>query len=254
MLVTPQGKLIVDKADSIIVFDINATSPVRVGGIKRALGSQQFKAMTMNMDTLFVYVSGLGLAKYYFNNTTNTLTFLSSLNIANANPDMMAVDAFGLYLGYITLGINIHDKGTLQLTGNYQNGLEFVHDNLWGIQNIVCKDSLILMSEYFGQTSILSNNPGLTTSLRETEKTAVGLSNVFPNPTNDRLNVKLNSPANEILNVKIYDSLGNLINSGSYTITGNLLSFNTQNLSEGIYFINIISKKEIKSNKFVVAR
>lgn len=65
---------------------------------------------------------------------------------------------------------------------------------------------------------------------------------LFPNPTNNILNVK----SQELVDIEIYDSIGNLVLNKKST-----KSINVSKLSNGIYFVNIKSGSKITTEKFI---
>lgn len=78
-----------------------------------------------------------------------------------------------------------------------------------------------------------------TANLPEQEKLNVGL---FPNPTNNILNIK----SQELVDIKIYDSIGNLVLNKNST-----KSIDVSKLSNGIYFVNIKSGSKTTTEKFI---
>lgn len=62
---------------------------------------------------------------------------------------------------------------------------------------------------------------------------------VFPNPTKDVLNVKLSKPVNAAVDVRLYNIQGQLVATQS-TMTGmDLIRFETNQLSAGLYFVEL---------------
>lgn len=72
---------------------------------------------------------------------------------------------------------------------------------------------------------------------------------VFPNPCNDKIMVTHNSQKNDLVNYEIIDLSGKKIKE----ISSNSLSTQilTKELARGMYFLKIISGKEVKTEKFV---
>jgi triacylglycerol esterase/lipase EstA (alpha/beta hydrolase family) len=75
---------------------------------------------------------------------------------------------------------------------------------------------------------------------------------LFPNPTNNQLNINLN--ANEPLNgvLSISNQLGQTVFSQSLQNQSAEVLFDTQHLPKGIYFVQFINKKQLISKKLVV--
>ena len=65
---------------------------------------------------------------------------------------------------------------------------------------------------------------------------------LFPNPTNNILNVK----SQELVDIEIYDSIGNLVLNKNST-----KSIDVSKLSNGIYFVNIKSGSKTTTEKFI---
>lgn len=72
----------------------------------------------------------------------------------------------------------------------------------------------------------------------------------FPNPFNDELKINCSDLKNEIVNLRIYNSIGELIKNKNIKV-GKQLSINTTSLNSGVYFIELISDKEIYSAKLI---
>jgi len=73
---------------------------------------------------------------------------------------------------------------------------------------------------------------------------------IFPNPANEKLNIKINQPLAENFTVKIYNSAGTTVYEGMHK--NNNLTIDVSNYSKGIYILNIISKHTYKYLKLVV--
>lgn len=72
---------------------------------------------------------------------------------------------------------------------------------------------------------------------------------IFPNPTNSVLNIEVNL-FNENMNVKVYNALGQIVLTEVFTSKS--LQLNTSALTNGIYFINVMSNnKTLTRSKFV---
>jgi hypothetical protein len=67
---------------------------------------------------------------------------------------------------------------------------------------------------------------------------------IYPNPSNDKLNVELKSNSYQIKNSQIMDMLGRIINSN-----GSIKKLNISNLPNGIYQLKIILNNNVQINK-----
>ena len=88
-----------------------------------------------------------------------------------------------------------------------------------------------------------------TWGINEIENTNLGF-NVYPNPTNNILNVKLNQYSNETKNITIHNILGKVI---FQTTTKSLKAqINVDSYPKGMYFITVSTEKGRKTKRFVV--
>lgn len=72
---------------------------------------------------------------------------------------------------------------------------------------------------------------------------------IFPNPTNDKINISLNEISNKNISIEIIDISGKLIYSETYNNFSETVIDLTGN-AKGIYFLRIISTDEIVNKKF----
>ncbi len=76
------------------------------------------------------------------------------------------------------------------------------------------------------------------------ESTTIPFS-IYPNPTSEKLNIRLESPLNVDVKIAMYASNGQKIVSEAYQQeSGNSWEMNVASLSEGIYFIELFSKNK----------
>jgi len=76
---------------------------------------------------------------------------------------------------------------------------------------------------------------------------------VFPNPTSENLTLSNKIKPDEIINVKLFDSNGNFITEYLWGAQPSL-SIDTYYLSQGLYYLRLQSKSEIKIIKFAVIK
>ena len=76
---------------------------------------------------------------------------------------------------------------------------------------------------------------------------------IFPNPASEELNIEINFFQSKIIAYSVSDISGKIILSAKFILsTGNSFSINTNNLSSGIYFVNlIIDERSITKKVFV---
>jgi hypothetical protein len=91
-----------------------------------------------------------------------------------------------------------------------------------------------------GQYSSLNSCQAVCNSTSVDEQNAESIS-IYPNPVKDILNIQ-----GVFESVKIYDMFGKLV------LTSNKSSINTENLSEGIYMINITTNNMVITKKITI--
>ena len=72
---------------------------------------------------------------------------------------------------------------------------------------------------------------------------------LYPNPANEIINLKITQP-NEVINISIINSLGQIVTSTQ--VIKELNTFNTQDLCNGIYTLQVRRKEGIENLKFVI--
>jgi len=77
--------------------------------------------------------------------------------------------------------------------------------------------------------------------------------NIFPNPSNGIVNLSLNGPNTENALIEIYDIMGKLIFSAKLNVnTNNNVQYDFSAYGKGMYFINIKSGNDIKTEKLII--
>lgn len=213
LLITPGGKLFVATKDSLSVFDLSNNMQRLLTLAPPNNFLQDYTAMAFFQDTLYVYVSGLfgGLFRYTYNGS-DQLTAAGSATPAIANPRFMAADEFGLYLCYVKEGLYAFDKHSLTSTGHILHSGEFVHDFLWGPQDLFCKNNLIFLAEYFGQTSIYTNNDFFSETAPSGQNQGRAL-RVYPNPAGQWISVAAPDAALIKTPLVVYNAAGQVVKS-----------------------------------------
>ncbi len=88
------------------------------------------------------------------------------------------------------------------------------------------------------------------TGLSEQETIFNGI-NLYPNPTNNELNIAINAQINiEFTKILIYNSIGQLIKEEEISFKSNISSVCTGNLPSGVYYLNLKGTNK----RFVIAR
>ena len=254
ILVNSTGKLFVARQDTLSVYDLNNNLTKLLSIEVPSNFWNDFIAIAEYKDTIYAYISGLinsGIYKYHYNgsNQLTQIGYFNSINVAYTGNLMLAADSFNLYLSDINKGLFAYNKNTLTQTGYYRDGMEFTVNFLWGPQELFCKDNLIFLVEYFGQTTILSGNPDLMLNTTSFENEYPNQLNIFPIPTDNEITISL-SDNNSMSTIEILDFEGRVIfhkkcNSAMEKI-------NTQFYSEGIYFVRVMDGEKSKTGKFLV--
>jgi hypothetical protein len=180
IFVNSNGKLFLANVNSIQVYDIPSKSNAAT---LNAFG-QNFTSVAFYNDTFYAFVVQ-GTQQYikkYFYNGSNQLNPVNSTLVSYPAPKLMAADAFGLYLDFQEEGLFAFDKNSLSQTGYYRHGMEFYRPDQFGQKMMVCKDSLIIISEYFGQTTLLTNCDNYFTSVTENISQHKNELIIYPNP------------------------------------------------------------------------
>ena len=167
----------------------------------------------------------------------------------------MAVDQFGLYIGYTKFGLYAYNKQTMTQKSWYRTGLDLKgYTDIWPLTDLYCKDNLIFLNEYFGQTSILTmDNSVVTTIENSTSSDSSPELIIYPNPSNGNFVLQqlktVDKKSLQNGNIEIYDVYGqkvfqSQINSTKYEIH--------LDLPGGIYFYKFKDKEKIKGTGKII--
>jgi len=66
--------------------------------------------------------------------------------------------------------------------------------------------------------------------------------NIYPNPTNDKINIKINTLTNGVINYSLSDISGRLVGSGNFNNSNSVFSVNMSNYEDGVYFLKLSTK------------
>lgn len=112
------------------------------------------------------------------------------------------------------------------------------------------KVAVVLLDQNNGGEVVNADEKKLTNvvSIKEYEALKV---NVYPNPASDFINIELYR--NEDLTVNVVNSIGQTVMTESFADT-DLAKLNTQNLAEGVYFLNLKAGDETSTIKVVVTK
>lgn len=244
------GKLIAATKDSLSILD--PTTLNRLATIAPPSNFwNDFTSVTEYKDTLYAYVSGLagGLIKYYYNGTNQLTQLGTPFTLPFNDPKYLAVDSFGLYACYVQQGLYALNKKTLAQTGYYRHSMEFVVTNQWGPQELFCKDDLFFLVEYMGQTSILSNDNGFSTSVKNNFNDSYLA--VYPNPSRDHVVVDCSLVSGKNYHVKLYTIVGEVVQDKMISSDKKQI-ISTAGLPNGIYIISVESEAGNWSQRLII--
>jgi hypothetical protein len=76
--------------------------------------------------------------------------------------------------------------------------------------------------------------------------------NIYPNPVSDIASLNIDNPDNAVLTLNIYNVMGELVRSE--VIQGNQHKISTENLSNGIYIVEVKIKDRTEKQKLIIQR
>lgn len=250
LLFHPSGLLFVCAHDSLIVFDPSDMSIVAALQPPSG-GFQQFKSFTLFNDTLYVYYSGLGegIAKYYFNSSLQTLTYVSAtvFNMNSTYRIFMTSDSSYLYIGSTIDSLKVLTKAAPHtVVSTYNHGADHIFDNLWGLTDLYYRDGYLFLNEYMGQTTIFGE-PTIITGI-ETAHLKNNSSFIYPNPSSDQCIINTGTK-NECM-VNIYDLQGKLVYTNR--VKAEKFQLNTSSFNAGLYIVSLVSEENTTNMKLVI--
>lgn len=253
-----QGRLFISNNDSILVYDVSGGQFQRITAVSPGFFNDAH-TLAVYHDTLFVYISGIGankLARYIFVPAAGTLTLdgYFSLNLEQPKPRRMAADSAALYLAYNLYGLYAYDRRTVQQIGYYRTGLDYKeYTDKFGVTGLYCRDGLIFLTEYFGQTTLLtwSGNPSAVPPNPE-EFPAGSASMAYPNPFARATVIRFSNPGNAPHTLVLYNLLGQKVKIFP-RVYGNQVEVKRTDLPAGLYFYRIRrGQKVVATGKLIV--
>jgi len=186
--------------------------------------------------------------------TTNGTTVYNS--ISGVMPGSIFIDGHSwlMHNKFMLVDANDPSSDPMVLTGshNWSTSAQFSND-----ENTVIVHSADIANQYYQAWTQLYTDDGgtlLPTWLGVETNDNMMMSNVYPNPANDLVNVyfSLNSAAQGSLN--IYNINGQLVQSvnGQFNAGMNLQQLDIRSLSAGIYMLQLTAGSKTKTMKIVV--
>lgn len=249
------GKLFVCNNDGVYVYDITSGTPVLLDDLLFSSGLQDGKQLAVLNDTIYVFVTWKGLVRYIFNsNTINEDITVQTGTLGT--PQAMAADSFGLYMAFTKFGLYAYNKQTLSQKSWYRTGLDLKgFTDVWPVTDLYCKDNLIFLNEYFGQTTILTMDNNYSTNI----KNNIFAPNepetyIFPNPASDKVSIEIINDKQQIKNCEltIFDMFGNIVYF-SKVLNPKSVVLNI-NLPNGIYFLQVRNNNFMQTKKLEVIK
>lgn len=245
------GRLFLCNNDGIYIYDVSSGSFNLIASQLFSTGIQDGKELAVINDTIFVYVTWKGLVRYIFNSTFNTITEDATTSLGTlGTPQAMDADQFGLYVGFTKFGLYAYDKQTLAQTNWFRTGLDLKgFADIWPITDLFCKDNLIFLNEYFGQTTILTMDNSITTG-----ESLIPLSQfcdftIYPNPFNETATLEIRDNKIKDCKLKIYDIFGKIVFQSEIKTPKSEIHLD---LPAGMYFYSLIDKQQIIGNGKII--
>jgi hypothetical protein len=248
-------KLFIANDDSIIVYDIRLGNLDRIAFLSLPL-LQDAKTVAVYDNEVFVYISPTGLTRYRLDNTGGnwTLAETGTFSLEGGAPLLMAADSFGLYVAYRVNGLYSYDRFSLVQKGYFRGESDTKgYNGQYGTQDLYCRDNLVLLSEYFSQTSILTQDNHYPFGIRENGDTNRERIQVSPNPFHTKATLSI--PASltpENWELSIVDTFGRTVRKIT-GISSHFPSLDRNDLANGIYFFRLTGgNKVIGTGKCVI--
>ncbi len=204
------NKLYVANNNKILIYDITGDQFELILEETMEL-LQAAKAITAFNDQVFVYITLKGLVRYQLIQSGNSYELVEQIAVSmpEGKPSYLAADTFGLYVAYQVKGLYSYDWLTMEEKDFFRGELDLKgYTNQYGIQELYCRDSLIFLSEYFTQTSILTNDDNFPLGV-EDQKTNLETSvDIYPNPATNEFAIRLKGYGNSKFEFYLFDLVG----------------------------------------------
>lgn len=151
------GHLFVSTEHNVRVFDLNNGFSDLATYAKYGEG---FLSLSAWNGTVFVATRKSGIVKANLQKEGRKTVLMPELSwkMPHRNPEMMAIDESGIYLGYEDFGIYSLDKSTFETKGYYRTGLSYPGMTEAGLRDLFSNQGKIFIVEYYGQVTALRRN------------------------------------------------------------------------------------------------
>lgn len=256
------GKIFLCNNNGVYVYDVTTGIPLLLSSHLFSAGIQDGKQIAVINDTIFVYVTWKGLVRYIYNSTLNTITEDATVLLSNGTPQAMVADQFGLYIAWTKFGLYSYSKQTMAQTSWYKTGLDLKgYSDIWPVTDLFCKDNLIFLNEYFGQTTILTMDSSIVTTAGISVPPSSSLDLfVYPNPSDGKFQLTIGNTCPELVSgwqskkdyeLKFYNIFGKNVFEKTVNSKGEIFNLNLPN---GIYFLKITSDNLSITKKLEIIR
>ncbi len=121
---------------------------------------------------------------------------------------------------------------------------KFINIDIWPISTVADIEAVF-------PSGVLTPTPCIN-GIEEASNT---IQSVYPNPSSNVLNLRVQSTSNELMLASIYTITGQLVHSEKITASGNqVLTIDISQLSEGTYIIKLNDSKNQSTSKFTILR
>lgn len=102
------------------------------------------------------------------------------------------------------------------------------------------------------------NSCVIITGIKEAVKESLlAIASIYPNPSSNKVSIKLNSQESEPLNIEVRDMMGKIVlqKTTHVSLGENELDINVSNFSQGTYILNITDSRQLQTKRlFTVAK
>ena len=249
-VITSNGTLIASTNNSMITYDLeNGFAQIQT----IPASGQAFQAIAESRDTVFVYQNNAGIQVYEYNGTNRMLTYQGVFDLPSGNPLSMAADDYGLYCAYRHDQLYAYDKSDLTLLSTYRTGLGFVYPATFGVEELNTRENVIILSEYFAQTTLLTMEPDIINAIQLPVLNMVQPLDIHPSLCSKdcaltfKVDVAMTGEKNQL---NVYDLNGQLMYSSVIDHATNSVS--AVRWPTGIYLVTVEYDGQVKqSGRFV---
>jgi ELWxxDGT repeat protein len=204
---------------------------------------------------------------YVYSATTNSVTLVKDVNVGigigfkSFIDNYLSINTIGLNNNMVNVGSNVvfvahenysPDKNIWITDGTPAGSSKIVFAGATQMPELtyltVFNNEVYFFGSYTG-TNNLYKLTGLSVGINENETQTTNFS-IYPNPTNELVNIKLEEINNSHATFTITDFLGKIVVSKS--MTENNVQFDVSSFAKGIYFITVKSDNKVSTQKLII--